>query len=100
MGIEILDYLRETKKNNNFDSNILSDISKRILIVKGANEVERIRRINDENVYKFNCKEVDEDIFEIELINIKVGSYHKKQYTIQGGDIDGMLLNNKRKMPI
>lgn len=78
MGIEIVDRIRETKRDNNLDSYIISDISKRILIVKGKNEVKRIRDINDYSYYQFNCKEIDKDVFKIELINIKVGSFHKK----------------------
>lgn len=78
MSIEILDRIRETKRDNNLDSYIISDISKRILIVKGKNEVKRIRAINNPEHYQFNCKEIDKDVFEIELINIKVGSFHKK----------------------
>lgn len=57
-------------------SNIISDISKRVLIVKGFEEVKRIAEINqDERIMK--VKYLENDIWNIELIS-RVGDYYNK----------------------
>lgn len=52
---------------------IISDVTIRTLIVKGMNEVERIRGINkDKHIININRK--SEEIYEIQLI-YRVGDY-------------------------
>ncbi|MGO5073875.1 hypothetical protein [Clostridium botulinum] len=57
-------------------SNIISDISKRVLIVKGVEEVIRIRRLN-KNKDIIKIKNLHDDIWQIELIK-RVGDYFVK----------------------
>lgn len=55
---------------------IISDISKRILIVRGAKEVERIKDIN-KGIHSIEVTEWENDIYKVE-INYSVGDYFKK----------------------
>lgn len=57
---------------------ILSDVSKRVIVVKGINEVRRIEVINRTNKLIMNVKNLYEDVYEIELI-YRVGSYSGKR---------------------
>lgn len=56
--------------------NILSDTTKRIIVVEGFEEVERIK-----DLYRGNCtievKELSANIYEVEII-YNVGDYYKK----------------------
>ena len=54
---------------------ILSDISKRELIVEGIEEVERIKFINN-NEHIFNLEILAKDLFKITLIR-RVGSFYE-----------------------
>ncbi|WP_251861069.1 hypothetical protein [Clostridium sp. Marseille-Q2269] len=57
-------------------SNIISDISKRVLIVKGIEEVRRIKLCNKERDI-IKTKNLYDDIWEVELIK-RVGDYFRK----------------------
>lgn len=62
---------------SNQNSRIISDISKRVLIVEGYNEVKRITSLEKREGNKtkiINVKALANDVFEIELIS-RVGSF-------------------------
>ena len=54
---------------------ILSDISSRILIVKGKEDAERISRDIDSN-HKTILTKIAADIYRVEIINTLVGSLY------------------------
>lgn len=56
---------------------ILSDVTKRVILVKGADEVERIKTIN-KDFRIFECRKMRKDLCEITLIE-RVGSYYKNR---------------------
>ena len=56
-------------------SNILSDVSKRTLVVKGIEEIRRIENLNEgRDIIKI--KNLHDDIWQIELIK-RVGDYYR-----------------------
>ena len=62
------------KFNNRHDGNmIISDVTIRTLIVKGIDEVERIKMLNN-NEYNIKSKKISSDIYEVQLIH-RVGDY-------------------------
>ncbi len=57
---------------------IISDVSKRILIVKGIEEVERIKNLYQrDKIHSINIKKLSDDNYEIEII-YSVGDYWHK----------------------
>lgn len=62
-------------------SNIISDVSKRTLIVKGMDEVRWIELCNkDKDIIK--VKNLHDDIWQVDLIK-RVGSYYRNMKKIQ-----------------
>ena len=57
-------------------NNIISDISKRIMVVNGIAQVRWIERCND-NVDIIKAKNLHDDIWQVELIR-RVGTYYRK----------------------
>jgi len=56
--------------------NIISDVSKRIMVVKGVPTVRHIEHCNNgRDIIK--VKELHDDIWEVELIK-RVGTYYRK----------------------
>ena len=56
---------------------IISDTTIRTLIVKGIDEVKRIKQVNrDEHIFKVD--EIAKDVYEIKLI-YRVGDYMKRR---------------------
>lgn len=56
---------------------IISDISKRVLIVEGKSELDRILHLEENGGdHIINVKKLDKDVYEIELIK-KVGSFYR-----------------------
>ena len=56
---------------------IISDTTIRTLIVKGTDEVKRIKQVNrDEHIFKVD--EIAKDVYEIKLI-YRVGDYMKRR---------------------
>ena len=57
---------------------IISDTTIRTLIVKGTDEVKRIKQVNrDEHIFKVD--EIAKDVYEIKLI-YRVGDYMKRRW--------------------
>lgn len=56
---------------------IISDISKRVLIVEGKDELDRILHLEENGKeHIINTKELGKEVYEIELIR-KVGSFYR-----------------------
>lgn len=56
---------------------IISDISKRVLIVEGKSELDRILQLEENREeHIVNVKKLGNDVYEIELIR-KVGSFYR-----------------------
>jgi len=57
-------------------SNIISDVSRRTLIVKGMAEVRWIE-LNNKDICIIKVKDLHDDIWQVDLIK-RVGSYYRK----------------------
>ncbi len=56
---------------------IISDISKRVLIVEGKSELDRILNLEENRKeHIINVKKLGKEVYEIELIS-KVGSFYR-----------------------
>lgn len=58
---------------------IISDISKRVLIVEGKSELDRIMHLQASDTERItNFKKLGNEVYEIEIIS-KVGTFYKKE---------------------